>query len=446
MYIIKFAKKFLGILFCFILSSLSAQIENVIVETYYISDSNDATDTTGGGIEIGTKTYRIYLDLVPETKVKKVYGDQNHPLIFNSTAIFFNNKVDGQSFGKEFSKNRLSENTVALDTWITLGQTTRIAPVTYFGVLKSNDLNSFIGGTNNDGGSEVIAAGLLSNTSSELGISLTEKDGMDTTFNVPGSWADYGILNVITGEDSTIFGSLVPSNSFNSRNAGLLNSGVMGVDSLLNHVLIAQLSTKGEISFELNIEVEIPSLIGFQTIKYVASDSSIAEGEVLSPFLKYPQECGCQDANYLEYSPIYACNNADSCRNIIVFGCMDPMACNYSNTANFNIQEICCFIGDCNDLDISVVCPQLGENEILEFEKLRVFPNPANETINVKHILKHEIYSIRILDHLGRVVKITKEINSDVSTPINILHLSPGIYFIELISEKGISSIMFIKE
>ena len=64
-------------------------LEAIIVETYYISDANDATDTTGGGIEIGTKTYRIYLDLVPGTIVKRIYGDQNHPLIFSSSQNFF---------------------------------------------------------------------------------------------------------------------------------------------------------------------------------------------------------------------------------------------------------------------------------------------------------------------------------------------------------------------
>jgi hypothetical protein len=442
-----FRKQFLTILFYFVLFPVFSQIENVVVETYYISDSNDATDTTGGGIEIGTKTYRVYLDLVPGTRVKKIYGDLNHPLIFSSTQNFFNNKVDGQTFGKEFTKNRLSENTVALDTWITLGQSTRNAAVTYFGVLKVNDQNSFIGGANNDGGSEANPNGLLTNNAAELGIPLTERDGMDTILNPPNSWADYGFADIISGQDSTIFGSIVSGNKFESRNAGLFNSGVIGVDSLLNHVLVAQLSTKGEIAFELNIEVEIPSLIGFQTVKYVANDSVIGEGEVLSPFLKYPQQCGCQDANYLEYSPIYACNNPDSCRNLIVFGCMDPMACNFSSTANFNIQDICCYIGDCNDLDISIVCPSLGENEISEIDKLRVFPNPASETINVKHsFTQNDKSKIKILDQVGRVVSVYNVQNPENSTAINISNLAPGIYFIELTSKEGVSAEKFIKQ
>ena len=432
---IHFRKQFLAILSCFFLSPVFSQLENVIVETYYISDANDASDTTGGGIEIESKTYRIYLDLLPGTRVKKIYGDQNHPLIFSSTENFFNNKVDGQTFGKEFSKNRLQENTVALDSWLTLGQTTRNAAVTYSGVLKVNDSNgSFIGGTNNDGGSEAIADGLLSNNAIELGIPLTEKDGMDTAQNVPGSWADYGFIDIITDIDSTIFGSVISGNNFNSRNAGLLNSGVTGIDSLLNHVLVAQLTTKGEISFELNIEVEIPQQIGFQTIKYVANDSILSEGEVLSPLLKYPQACGCQDPNYLEYSSSYACNIQDSCQTLIVFGCMDPLACNFSSSANFNIADICCYIGDCNDLDISIVCPELSINDIAE-QKLIFFPNPGKDMLSVQaNFNSNSLVSVQIINAIGQVIYTNSQLKPSSGNTILLddLNFNPGVYFVSV--------------
>ena len=446
---IHFRKQFLAILSCFFLSPVFSQIENVIVETYYISDANDASDTTGGGIEIGSKTYRIYLDLLPGTRVKKIYGDENHPLIFSSTENFFNNKVDGQTFGKEFSKNRLQENTVALDSWLTLGQTTRNAAITYFGVLKQNDSNgSFIGGANNDGGSEAIADGLLSNTAIELGIPLTEKDGMDTAQNVPGAWGDYGFIDVLTEIDSTIFGSVISGNNFNSRNAGLLNSGVTGVDSLLNHVLVAQLTTKGEISFELNIEVEIPQLIGFQTVKYVANDSTLLEGEVLSPLLKYPQECGCQDPNYLEYSSSYACNIQDSCQTLIVLGCMDPMACNFDANANFNIQELCCYVGLCNDLDLSILCPELKIEDVLLLENtLQVYPNPTQSSVTIKgSFIKGEKYQLEIFDFSGKRVKSISFTNLDSGyTSIDFSGLPDGIYNLRFVSSKNVQTGRVIK-
>jgi hypothetical protein len=449
MIMINFRKQFLAILYCFFLSPVFSQIENVIVETYYISDANDASDTIGGGVEIGSKTYRIYLDLLPGTRVKKIYGDENHPLIFSSTENFFNNKVDGQTFGKEFSKNRLQENTVALDSWLTLGQTTRNAAITYFGVLKQNDSNgSFIGGANNDGGSEAIADGLLSNTAIELGIPLTEKDGMDTAQNVPGAWGDYGFIDVLTDIDSTIFGSVISGNNFNSRNAGLLNSGVTGVDSLLNHVLVAQLTTKGEISFELNIEVEIPQQIGFQTIKYVANDSVLLDGEVLNPILKYPQECGCQDPNYLEYSSSYACNIQDSCQTLIVLGCMDPMACNFDANANFNIQEICCYVGLCNDLDMSILCPELKIEDVLLLEStLQVYPNPTQSFVTIKgSFIKGEKYQLEIFDFSGKRVKTISFTNlNSGNTSIDFSGFPDGIYNLRFVSSKNVQTGRVIK-
>ena len=56
----------------FLSFSLQAQIEKIIVENYYISDANDATDTTGGQLQAGSKTYRIYIDLKLGSKIKKM--------------------------------------------------------------------------------------------------------------------------------------------------------------------------------------------------------------------------------------------------------------------------------------------------------------------------------------------------------------------------------------
>ena len=49
-----------------------SQIEKVIVEPYYISDSLDATDTTVGLLEIGCRTYRLYIDLAHGVKLRKI--------------------------------------------------------------------------------------------------------------------------------------------------------------------------------------------------------------------------------------------------------------------------------------------------------------------------------------------------------------------------------------
>lgn len=441
------------LLFLFILSPKQnfAQIEKVIVETYYVSDSLDATDTIGGLLEAGSVTYRVYIDMAPGVKLRKIYGDQNHPLKFSSTEPFFNNRADGLSFAKDFNKTRLQENTVALDSWLTLGQTTRVAAKTYFGVLKSQDVSgSFIGGLNNDGGSAGVADGLLSNSDPLAGIPLTLADGMDTMNTLPTSWADYGFANDTTGVDSTIFSSAKRGTDFMSYHAALQNSGVMGVNPDSNQVLVAQLTTKGQISFDLNVEVEVPASPDPIIVKYV---SSFAPGEMnsdtlkLSPFLKYPASCGCTDPNYLEYNAAFTCANNDSCRNRIVFGCMDMNACNYDPNANFNIQGMCCYPGNCADRDIAAVCPSLNEGRLTETE-LSIYPDPASDQISVKFTIPIEQTTRCMVYNVVGETVFSKDygfVSGTVSDEINISGFPAGVYFFNLISGGDVKTMKIVK-
>lgn len=357
-------------------TTVFSQLEKVIVEKYYISDANDFTDTSGGIVPIGSTTYRIFIDLAPGSVLKNIYGDVNHPFKITSTEVFFNNILDGQTFAKDFIKNRYTENTVALDSWLTLGQTTKKqGSITNFGVLKSQDNDgSFIGGINNDGGSALIVNGLLTNADPLCGIPLTIADGMDTMTNQPNNWIHTGILDFSTGNDSTIFGSISPQSEFIRTQFYLANSGVSGVIPDSNQIIIAQLTTKGDLSFELNLEVEriingVPTIVN-----YVAKDTLLQNGEVFSPYLTYPFECGCDDPDFLEYNSIFTCYEEGSCMTPINIGCMDVTACNYDPDVNFNLEDLCCYPGKCYNRDIAVVCPELRGDS---FEFL-LHPNPVN--------------------------------------------------------------------
>ena len=103
------------IIWFFIVVPLQSQIKNVFVETYYIADSDDLTNTTGGQLPEGSKTYRIFVEMESGSKMVKMYGDQNHPLVFSSSLPFYNNSEGGVSLAYELSKARLKDNTVALD-------------------------------------------------------------------------------------------------------------------------------------------------------------------------------------------------------------------------------------------------------------------------------------------------------------------------------------------
>ena len=435
---------FIFIFAAFAVNALCAQnsIKKIIVETYYVSDSIDATDTTGGHLEAGSKTYRVYIQMKPGCMLQKLYGDYRHTLKFSSTENFFNNMDRGKTFAKDINKTSYNSNTAALDTWLTLGQTTKTSVKTYFGLLKSEDTDgSFIGGANNDGGSAGIPNGLLTNNDTLAGISLTVADGMDTLTHVPNNWSDNGIIDLISSVDSTIFGSAKTGKEFISNNAYLQNSGVTGVIPGNNEVLVAQLTTKGDISFELNVEVKETD--GTVT-KYVATGIDTLD-EKLCSYLKFPPDCGCMDPNYLEYKSSYICSISDSCKTRIVLGCMDPMACNYDPNANYNVQYLCCYPGICADRDISLVCPPLS-NEILK--KIHIFPNPGTGQITIeaanldfeetKYIIYNSYGKIEIEKNLGSV-------SGSVSQDVNISKLPHGLYLVRLYNGNSVSNSTFLK-
>ncbi len=443
-------KTFLLTLFfaCFAWYNASAQLEKVIVENYYVSDSNDFTDTSGGIVSIGSTTYRIYIDLAPGSILKKIYGDPNHPFEITSTEVFFNNILDGKSFGKDLTKVSLSENTVALDSWITLGQVPKKQGTkTYYGILKNQDDDgSFIGGINNDGGSSLITTGLLINNDPSCGIPLIVSDGIDTMTVTPNSWFDVGVVDFTSGNDSTIFGSLVPKKEFISTGFSLSNSGVTGVNLDSNQIIIAQLTTKGDLSFKINLELEelvngVPTLV-----KYVAKDTLLVAGEIFNPFLSYPQSCGCDDPDFLEYNSSFVCYLEGSCQTPIKIGCMDSMACNYDPAVNINVEELCCYPGFCADRNIEEVCPSLMGNDF----DLNLYPNPTSGDITMNLISGNACnWNYEVYNTYGSVKLsgsfTTTESELNIVLPLDLSNIDLGMYRLKVSNGDLSKHKLFIK-
>jgi hypothetical protein len=431
----------IAIIFSF---SLKAQIKKVIVETYYIADTLDATDTTQGrSLEPGSKTYRIYVALRPGYKIKKIYGTANHPLKISSTQNFYNN-IDRPTayFGYLINRSWFSSNPLlALDSWLTIGLATKI----HSGVLKPEDTNgSIIGGPLNSGGTASVPGGLLVNNDANAGIPLTTSDGFLPFTNTLSPWIDNGFRNAISGGiDTTVFGSLNTGSLFYSTSAYLQqNTGIGGGNADSNKVLVAQLTTKGDIAFELNLQL-LDSL--GTSINCVASaNGTTPSGDtIIVSSLKYPAECGCTDPNFLEYSSAYSCGNSDSCRTLIVFGCMDTMACNYNPRANFNIHYLCCYPGYCYNRDINVVCPNINNETSFE-----LYPNPAQNfiTLNITTIdienVQYEIY-----DSFG-AIKIQKNLgvfSGTISEQLDISSLPFGLYLVRVYNGNSYQSKIFTK-
>jgi len=95
-----------GLLFNFLSVLAHGQngLENIIVETYYISDANDSIETDAvsanpGALPVGSITYRIYADMLPGYKFQAAFGintpGDSHELRLATTTLFFNNEDRG---------------------------------------------------------------------------------------------------------------------------------------------------------------------------------------------------------------------------------------------------------------------------------------------------------------------------------------------------------------
>jgi len=212
-------------------------LQNVIVEKYYISDANDAAASVGV-LPVGSVTYRVFLDMKQGYKFQTAFGSSFHTLFINTTTSFFNNEDRGGT-APTYTKAQAKDNTVMLDSWLSAGA----ACVGNFGILKSED---------NGVATVVNADGILQNADPLAGIPLTVQDGLIS--GTPGSLITLGIENELVVFD----GTSQAGNSFSTVNgAWSCLSGAVGPDTT-NKVLIAQITTDGELTFELNIQLGTP--------------------------------------------------------------------------------------------------------------------------------------------------------------------------------------------
>ena len=439
----------LTLLFLALLSGLPALsqngIENVIVETYYISDANDATDTIGagpGGLAVGSTTYRVYLDLCDSCALRAIYGDVNHTLRINSTAVFFNHLDRGDTYGHLINNSSLDEGTVALDSWLSLGAASNQKA----GILKVDDTDGTIVSPNDGGSLPVPDPGLLQNTDIAVGIPLSQQDGMIPAPGgnpVPPSFSVTGLQPSTVFDDSTLFNEFVT----NDTRIACASPGVKG-PTADNRLILAQFTTMGDLTFCLNVEVERPD--GSIT-KYVCNgDSALQPDETVNGLLVYPPTCGCTDPNFLEFDPNAGCDDG-SCATAIIFGCLDTLACNFDPGANFNISQLCCYGPDsCNGLDVTILCPGVGLEESLAATDISLYPNPATAVLHVRGLdgLGNTTgIRLAVCDPLGQVVierSLPVATHGDVA--LSVQGLAPGAYVLWISAPDRSWSRVFIRE
>jgi len=226
-------------------------LENIIVEKYYVSDSLNSLDSI---LPKGSVTYRIYVDLKPNYTLQLIYGDERHPLTIQTSTRFYNNIECGAVIGYNVHYLKLNNSSFALDSWITINS----ASNQYAGVLLKEDVNGSV----------------LKRKSFE------KADGL-TTGNLP--------LIKPFNLDINFFDNDTTASVFTTNDGGWaaisgIKSGCVG-PTADNKILIAQLTTDGEISFQLNMQLGTPS---GEFLKFVWKDAEVLTGEFLSTNLCFP--------------------------------------------------------------------------------------------------------------------------------------------------------------
>jgi hypothetical protein len=258
---------------CFyFLPAFSQGLEGLIVEKYYVANATDAADTDGGNLANGSVTYRLFVDMAPGYEFLAVYGVEASPEIFQpkhllrlaTSTKFFNNTDRGKEAGEKIGSTRVEDNTVAIDSWISVGGSSG----GHIAVLKKDDTDGSILGLD----------GLLSNADPYAGIPLTTADGIIAGSPSLTTWLSLGPdIATYFGESAGNTGPVIEiaDGSWSSL------EGSSGATED-NYVLIGQFTTDGAFSYELNILMKDDKN---QAIKYVSRNPSAEQAEILYPML-----------------------------------------------------------------------------------------------------------------------------------------------------------------
>lgn len=229
---------------CNFLYAQEPGLEGIVVEKYYVTT---AADTVGGDstghIPVGAVTYRVYADLKPVYRLQAVFGVPEHELRIATTTRFYNSAIgDGRS-ANDIHPSYFKYGTVMLDSWVSVGA----AALDYQALLKTED---------DTAASTVFqhSRGLLRNQKG-FEIPLTEKDGIRFLRYQPATQY-YNLDNDLRIFEYQSRDSV--EGIFSTRNGAWASYGGSVGPQPDNRVLIAQLTTDGVLTLELNIQVAVP--------------------------------------------------------------------------------------------------------------------------------------------------------------------------------------------
>ena len=466
--------KQLFIVTCVLLTSASfgqynppdpAAFQGVIVETYYVSDSADATDTNGSAdlSPGGETTYRVFIDLLPGYELLTVGGFVNHDITFSTTTSFYHNDDRGEAWGGDINESHYDENTVAIDSWLSMGAGSE----NLWGVLKAEDTDgTIVGGVNNDGGSQSVPGGLLVNDVPVMGGALTTTDGLYSTGTPPPSITSVGTA-------PTAFNN-AGGNFFSSTDfAWAVLGGVEG-PTPENKILIGQFTTDGIFTFCLNLWVKIPdSLVCgdpncHEILEFygtlLASDTAGGGFAVQNKFT-HPSLCfnsgsvtpdclgvpggpplpgtNCDDGDPLTQNDVYdascVCVGED-CLGVLGGTALPGAPCDDGSSTTIN---------DVYDSTCTCAGIPTGMQELAGAgADVQAHPNPVKDLLLVEASGVEGQARFAITDALGRTV-ITTSMGHLAGTwkgSIDVSGLNAGVYFLELVRGEQRDVLRFTKQ
>ncbi len=315
------------------LAAQAQGLEGIIVEDYYTISAADAdylNNTVGVTFPIaeGAKVYRIYVDMAPNYKLNTVNGSplpqgggpSPNPLDFTTTTTFWNE--DG--FGTEVPPQTARfDDAAAFDSYITIGLSGRSGGAVgcgtntqQAGTLKTADTN----------GNLTLCA-----VYSGFPNAATADGNVPPTSTIPALTYNLGGEIDFTGLQADGSELIVIGDAW----ATLPNGP--GVDPAgTNRVLIAQLTTDGDLSFHINVQLQTPDNSALETYVWQTAGA----GEVVSPFLTYPA-AGTPDCNGVVGGP-----------DVPGTACDDNNVCTINDTWDPN----CVCVGTLEDTDGDGVC------------------------------------------------------------------------------------------
>lgn len=242
---------YIPLLFCSFLASSQEGLDDVFIETYFESTTNPFT-----GEALAVKTYRVYVDLAEGYNLQAVFGNSNHPMFLESSAPILNQTDRGAQIATWLDYKRYNEGNLFLDSYLTMS----VASNAHCGVPLKYDAD-------------------LSLYPSWMGDSCPKKFE-----KVDGLMPSRPVNVELIGLKADAFGdSQTGTRVETSDGCWALMGSVKGATPE-NCILIAQVTTIGELSFELNLQVGKPD---GKPLQFVARNPQ--GKEMISDKLIYPR-------------------------------------------------------------------------------------------------------------------------------------------------------------